>query len=253
VRVRNNVGYWLTPFHRRFGRVIGKLCSVTLTNSEDGREALAANEGLKADRVRVIENGVDIERFPVTRPPDTGGQLVRIGAVANLRAVKNIDGLVRVAAEICRNRPHVRFEIAGDGEERTALESQIRAHGVADRFSLTGTVCNVPGFLAGLDIAVLGSHSESMSNALLEYMAAGRAIIATDVGSNGRVVRHEREGLIVPRGNDGALVKAIERLLADPTLARGLGEAARDRAASEFSRGAMVRRFEEFFSSLVKN
>ncbi|HKA07654.1 MAG TPA: glycosyltransferase [Gemmataceae bacterium] len=211
-----------------------------------------ANEGLQADRVRVIENGVDLERFPGTRLPDTRGQVVRIGAVANLRAVKNIDGLVRAAAAVCRVDPRVRFDVAGDGEQRPALESQIRATGLGDRFMLSGTARDVPGFLAGLDIAVLCSHSESMSNALLEYMAAGRAIVATDVGSNSRLVRHEREGLIVPPRNDDALAKAIERLLGDATLARRLGAAARERAASEFSRGAMVRRFEEFFSSLVK-
>jgi L-malate glycosyltransferase len=252
VRVRNNAGYWLTPFHRRLGRIIGKFCSVTLTNSEDGRQALVANEGLPTGQVRVIENGVDLDRFPVTRPPDTGGQAVRIGAVANLRAVKNIDGLVRATAVVCRADSRVRFEVAGEGDERPNLESQIRAAGLGDRFTLSGIARDVPGFLAGLDIAVLCSHSESMSNALLEYMAAGRAIVATDVGSNGRVVRHEREGLIVARGDDEALAKAIERLLSDPGLARRLGAAARERAASEFSRGAMVRRFEEFFSSLVK-
>ena len=252
VRVRNNVGYWLTPLHRRLGRVVGKLCSVTLTNSEDGRQALAANEGLPTDRVRVIENGVDVDRFPVTRPPDTGGQAVRVGAVANFRPVKNIDGLVRAATVVCRADPRVRFEVAGEGDERPDLEAQIRTAGLEDRFRLSGTTRDVPGFLARLDIAVLCSHSESMSNALLEYMAAGRAIVATDVGSNGRLVRHEREGLIVPPGNDDALIKAIERLLGDWSLARRLGTAARERVTSEFSRGAMVGRFEEFFSSLVK-
>jgi L-malate glycosyltransferase len=252
VRVRNNVGYWLTPLHRQLGRVVGKFCSLTLTNSEDGRHALEANEGLKTDRIRVIENGVDLERFSVTGLPDTGGQVVRIGALANLRAVKNIDGLVRSAAVICRADSRAQFNVAGEGEDRPVLESQIRAAGLKNRFTLSGITRDVPGFLAGLDIAVLCSHSESMSNSLLEYMAAGRAIVATDVGSNSRLVRHEREGLIVAPGNDDALVKAIERLLRDATLARRLGTAARERAASEFSRGAMVRRFEEFFSSFVK-
>jgi len=252
VRVRNNVGYWLTPLHSRLGRIVGKICTVTVTNSEVGRKALAANEGLPADGIRVIENGVDVERFPPTAPPNTGRSVARIGAVANLRGVKNIDGLVRAAAIIRRADPRVRFDVAGEGDERPILEDQIRVAGLADCFVLTGAVRDVPGFLAGLDVAVLCSHSESMSNALLEYMAAGRAIVATDVGSNSRLVRHEREGLIVPPGNDEALAKAIARLLGDATLARRLGTAARERAASEFSRGAMVRRFEEFFSSLVK-
>jgi glycosyltransferase involved in cell wall biosynthesis len=252
VRVRNNAGYWLTPLHRRLGRIVGRLCSLTLTNSDQGRRSLIASEGLPADRIRVIENGVDLERFPVTAPPGAGGRVVRIGALANLRTVKNVDGLVRVAEVICRAHPHVRFAVAGEGEQRLALECQVRATGLKDRFALVGTVSDVPGFLAGLDIAVLCSHSESMSNALLEYMATGRAIVATDVGSNARMVRPGREGLIVPQGDDAALTGAIGRLIADPALAQSLAAAARDRAAAEFSRGAMVRRFEEFFASLVK-
>ena len=111
----------------------------------------------------------------------------------------------------------------------------------------------MPSFLNGLDITVLPSHSESMSNALLEYMAAGRAIVATNVGATGRLVRHAREGLIVPSGNDAALEDAIRCLLNEPGLARSLGAAAWERAANEFSRGAMVRRFEDFFESLLTN
>jgi glycosyltransferase involved in cell wall biosynthesis len=90
-----------------------------------------------------------------------------------------------------------------------------------------------------------------MSNALLEYMAAGRAIVATDVGANGRLVRHEREGLMVPAGDDATLAGALRRYLRDPALARTLGAAARRRAEDRFSRAAMVCRFEEFFTDLV--
>jgi glycosyltransferase involved in cell wall biosynthesis len=90
-----------------------------------------------------------------------------------------------------------------------------------------------------------------MSNALLEYMAAGRAIVATDVGANARLVRAEREGLIVPPGDDVALERAIRRYLECPPLARDLGAAARTRAR-EYSRESMVRRFEDFFVSLAE-
>lgn len=250
VRVRNNTGYWLTPRHRCLGRLIGRLCPVTLTNSEDGRRAVAEAEGLSLERVRVVENGVDLDRFSPGPPPDTGRAVVRIGAVANLRPVKNIDGLVRVAAAVCRADARVRFEVAGEGEQRPELERLIREARLVDRFQLLGPVHDVPSFLTGLDVAVLPSHSESMSNALLEYMAAGRAIVATDVGSNARLVRPGCEGLIVPPGDDGALQVAIFRYLESPPLARALGAAARLRAG-EFGREAMVRRFEDFFVSLV--
>jgi glycosyltransferase involved in cell wall biosynthesis len=252
VRVRNNVGYWMTPLHRRLGRLVGRL-GLTLTNSDDARRAVLESEGPSPDRVRVIENGVDLDRFPPGRPPDTARSVVRVGAVANLRPVKNIDGFVRVAAAIARDHSRVQFEVAGEGDQRTALQEQVRAAGLNDRFILRGSVEDVPTFLAGLDVAVLCSHSESMSNALLEYMAAGRAIVATDVGANARLVCDRRDGLIVPPGNEAAMEAAIREYLGHPALALRCGAAARERAAAEFSRGAMVRRFEEFFSSLAQS
>lgn len=250
VRVRNNAGYWLTPLHRRLGRLVGRL-GQTVTNSEDARRAVVEAEGLPAGRVTVIENGVDLERFAGSPLPDTGRAAVRIGAVANLRPVKNIDGLVRAAAIVCRADPRVMFEVAGEGPERPALEDLIRRFGLADRFVLRGSVTDVPAFLAGLDVAVLCSHSESLANALLEYMAAGRAVVATEVGASRRLILHGREGLLVPPGNDEALAGAIQAYLRDPALARRCAEAALGRVSREFARSAMVRRCEAFFSELA--
>ena len=104
--------------------------------------------------------------------------------------------------------------------------------GLTGRMRLIGSVVDVPTFLASLDIAVNCSHSESMSNAVLEYMAAGRAIVATDVGANGRVIRNELEGLIVPAHDNVALVNALRRYLEEPEFARLCGSAARLRAES---------------------
>ena len=251
VRVRNNVGYWLTPTHRFVGRLVGRLATKTLTNSEEGRRALAANEYLPPRKIAVIENGVDLDRFQNPRPVDTGGEFVRVGAVANLRPVKNIEGLIRVAAMLAPAYPNLHFEVAGTGDLREVLQAQIDAAGLRDRFVLRGAVENVPEFLARIDIAVLPSHSESMSNALLEYMAAGRAIVATDVGANARLVRAEVDGLIVPPDDDAALAAAVERFLRAQPFAQQCGASARARAESEYSRPAMVRRFENFFLRLL--
>lgn len=253
VRVRNNAGYWLTGRHRWLGRLAGQVASVTLTNSAAARDAVQRAEGLTPARIRVIENGVDVERFAALRPPAMDASIVRVGAVANLRPVKNVDGLIRVATDLCRNDDRVRFAVAGDGDERASLADQIRNAGLGDRFVLRGSVPDVAGFLGGIDVAVLPSHSESMSNALLEYMAAGRAIVATDVGANARLVRHGRDGLIVPPGDDLALGAAVRQFIREPGLAQAMGAGARQRAAAEFSRTSMVERFETFFESLLTN
>ena len=252
-RVRNNVGYWLTKQHRHLGRWVGKLCGYTLTNSEAAQTAVCEAEGLAQARVRVLENGVDLERFDGLRPSSVTGELVRIGAVANLRAIKNVDGLIRVAENLCQRYPHLRFEIAGEGPMRPALERQIAAASLQERFCLRGSVADIPSFLGSLDIAVLCSHSESMSNALLEYMAAGRTIVVTDVGANSRLLRHEIDGLLVPVQSDIALEQALLRVLASPLESQQFAQSAQQRAKDEFSRAAMVRRFEEMLLSAKRH
>jgi glycosyltransferase involved in cell wall biosynthesis len=153
---------------------------------------------------------------------------------------------------VCDRYPNVVFEVAGDGEQRSELERLHADLRLGDRFLLRGSVSDVPGFLRALDVAVLPSHSEGMSNALLEYMAAGRAIVATDVGANSTLIRDSEHGLIVPPDNPEPLAESLERLLADSLLATRLGTAARCRARAEYSRDAMRRRFEDFYHELAR-
>ena len=175
----------------------------------------------------------------------------RVGCVANLRPVKNIDGLMRAAKLALERFPQLVFEVAGDGEQREELERLHAELGLGGRFVLRGSVADVAGFLRTVEIAVLPSHSEGMSNALLEYMSAGRAVIATDVGANAKLVEHEKSGLIVPPGDEAAVVDAIARYMAKPLRAASYGAAARTRVEGEYSRAAMTRRFEAFYRELV--
>src|SRR5262249_12459235 len=156
-------------------------------------------------------------------------------------------GLVRAAAELRRSHSHVQFEVAGNGEQRPELEALRARLGMGESFRLLGSVSDIPVFLARQDIAVLCSHSEGMSNGLLEYMAAGRAIVATDVGANARLIADGIHGLIVPAKDPAALVAALKRLIECPMEARKMAAAARRRVEIEYSREAMVRRFEDFY------
>jgi glycosyltransferase involved in cell wall biosynthesis len=251
VRVRNNLGYWLTSKHRLLGRLLHPFVNLTLTNTSSGKQALIEREGHRSQRVEVLENGVDSGRFKRFMLPDTSRSRVRVGCVANLRAVKNINGLLRAAKTAIERFPKLVFEVAGDGEERGELERLHSDLGLGDRFRFRGSISDVGEFLRTVDIAVLPSHSEGMSNALLEYMAAGRAVIATAVGSNPELVRHGKDGLIVPPGDEPALVEAIGNLLENPLRAAGFGASARKRVEAEYSREAMCRRFESFYRQLA--
>ncbi|MGL6075177.1 MAG: glycosyltransferase [Fimbriiglobus sp.] len=249
VRVRNNLGYWLTRKHRLGNRLLRPMIDGILTNSEAGREALLQTDGLPEERVQVIENGVDLERFAGFPAPFSTSRPPTIGCVANLRPVKNIDGFLRAAKLVVETHPQARFIVAGDGEERVALETLRRELGLEQHFEFRGSVRDVPGFLRQLDVAVLPSHSEGMSNAILEYAAAGRAIIATDVGANARLLP-SGTGQIVPAGNTFALASAIRQYLDQPTLARSHGHEAKNHVTCQHSREAMVTRFEDYFLNL---
>ena len=155
------------------------------------------------------------------------------------------------AGLVAATHPHVTFHIAGEGELRRTLEELVADLKLTDRVFLPGTIQDVPGFLAKLDIAVLCSRSEGMSNAILEYMAAEKAIVATAVGGNGQLLEHERHGLLIPPGDPYQLGEAMRRLLNDPALAFRLAQAARKRVEERYSRQAMVRRFEAFYQDLL--
>jgi glycosyltransferase involved in cell wall biosynthesis len=253
LRTRNNLGHWLTPLHRFLGRLLNGLTTRTVTNCRAAKDALLAAEGPHPDSVVVLENGVDLSRFDSIAPLEVPapGARVRVGITANLRPVKGLDVLLQAAGRLAGVHPHLHFEIAGEGEQRQELERQALACGLAGRFVLRGRVDDVPAFLSTLHIAVLCSHAEGMSNALLEYMAAGRAIVATAVGAATELITDEEHGLLIPPGDPAPLAEAIDRLVRAPEVAVQFGGAARLRARQHYSREAMVRRFEDFYEGLL--
>jgi glycosyltransferase involved in cell wall biosynthesis len=252
VQTRNSLSYWMTPTLLRTSRIINRLVSATVANCEACRQAVLADVAPPRKSVLVLENGVDLERFAKVPPVESRrGQQRWVGMVANLRPVKDPETFLRAAAQVAGTHPEVHFSIAGEGQLRPALEQLARELRVEERFHLPGPVADVPHFLAALDLAVLCSTSEGMSNAILEYMAAGRPIVATAVGANSQLIENRGTGLLVPPGDPAQLARAISELLDDPDRAALLGAAARRRCQEHYSRQRSVRRFEDFFLKLA--
>lgn len=250
VRTRNNLGYWMKPLDRLLGRVYNRLVDRTIANCVPCRQAVIEDEGAAPQSVVVLENGVDLSRFVQGRTRSGGPR--RVGMVANLRPVKDVELFVRAAADVVDHHPDVTFAVAGEGEQRPVLERMITDLGLAGRFLLPGSTPDVPAFLADLDVAVLCSRSEGMSNAVLEYMAAGKPVVATAVGANVQLIENGVNGLLVPPGDWAQLAGALDRLLRDPEEAARLGAAARRHVQERYSREAMVRRFEAFYQDLLR-
>lgn len=221
---------------------------------------LAREESLAARRMLWIPNGVDSGRF---RPQPTQARLesrralgladaeVAFGCVASLSPVKCHDHLLQAFAQVHRQLPHTRLLLIGDGPLRPQIEQQIAALGLDAAVSLLGNRADVEAVLPALDVAVLASSTEGMSNALLEAMACGLPIVATAVGGNLQLVQHEVSGLLVPVGQPAALAGALLALTQAPDTRHRMGMAARARIEREFSLDSMVRSFDRLYQRLL--
>jgi L-malate glycosyltransferase len=254
LRTRNNSGHWTTPLHRLLGRCLRLFTTGTLANCNAARDSLLREERHDPNSVHVLENGVDLERFD--RIPAFRGvsesRPFRIGVVANLRQVKGLDVLIDAARIMATRNVTFVLEIVGEGEERLSLQRQIDAAGLTTKVLLSGNRDDVPRFLSRLDLAVLCSRAEGLPNAVLEYMAAGRPVVATRVGAVADLIDDGVHGLLVPPNDATALAGAIERLLTDRRLAIACAAAGRERVADRYGRSAMIRRFEDFYDRLPR-
>jgi L-malate glycosyltransferase len=205
---------------------------------------------LPMERVRYVPNGVDVARFS-SPASDAQVSIARradelvVGTVAPLRPEKNIGRLLRVFAALDNSIP-ARLVVAGDGSERPGLERLAGELGIADRVVFTGQVAP-EAILATFDLFALSSDTEQMPNALLEAMAASRAVAAVNVGDVRSIVCKANRDFIVPRDDRPAFAAAIRQLLRDPQKRRMLGLKNRERVVTAFSQERMFAAYSEIF------
>jgi glycosyltransferase involved in cell wall biosynthesis len=214
-------------------------------------------EGCPLEKIVVIPNGVRGVVGAASPAPDAGlvrasaGDVV-VGTITRLVWKRGHDDLLQAAALTRKRHPSARFVVIGDGPLREELEDKARRLGLNGGVRFVGAVPEAARLLPQIDVFVLSSRWEGMSNSLLEAMAAGRPVVATSVGGNPEVVCHGETGFLVPPGNPEAMSDAIGRLLADRALAQRLGEAGRIRAESAFTLEAMVGRLEALYEHLLE-
>lgn len=258
---RRNVGYWHNWFHVLILRFLNRWTTQYLANSKAAAAKAVEVERVAPGKITVIYNGLDLQEYRSFSPEARSRRRrewkiadneTLIGSVANLRDVKNIDSFVRAAASLDKEFPTLKYVVVGDGADREKLRNLIDSLSLADKFRLAGRHTDVASCLAAFDIAVMCSSFESFSNSLMEYMAAGLPIIASNVGGNGEAVSHNENGLLYPVDDDKELANGLRKLLSDRHLAAGLGQAARKSAFARFSREAYIRSHEEYYTNLMK-
>lgn len=234
-----------------------------VTVSRSLRDYLVERVGIRPERITTICNGVDTDKFrPAQRKPDgalpphlRGEGLVVIGTVGRLQPVKNQQMLLAAFADVVRERgdaaASARLLVVGDGPLRARLEQQARTLGIAQRVCFAGDRADVAQLLQCLDVFVLPSLAEGISNTLLEAMATGLPVIATRAGGNVELVEDGANGALFDLADAQALTRLITGYLAEPALRRRHGARSRQRAVENFSLQAMVDSYRGTYERLL--
>lgn len=223
VATRKNQGYWMTKQELLLQKALNRVPDLFVANSEATRQWAHKNECIALDRIRVIHNGLTGAFVPLSDERRVNSRDILgvehscpvAGIVANLRPVKRIDVFLRAAAIAAKELPTARFVVVGEGEERGKLESLCAELGLTPQVTFLGRRPDIMDIISAFDVGVLSSDSESFSNAVVEYMAAGLAVAATDVGGCREALGDSPAAALVAPGDFEALGKAMARLLAD--------------------------------------
>lgn len=236
--------------HRRLASGVDHFIAVSQAVVDTSAETC----GWPLDRVCVIHNGIDTE---AVRAGDRAACRSALGlgeaepivlTLARLDPMKGLDVLIDAAAKV----PDAVFLIAGEGPERGALERQVAQLGLGDRVRLLGWRSDCADLMAACDLYVLPSRFEALGVSRLEAMAAGRAVITTDLPSSHELIKDDSTGVLVPVDDPDALADAIRELLADRARCRRLGHAARSHIERNFTVQSMVREIEMIYDEQIE-
>jgi glycosyltransferase involved in cell wall biosynthesis len=253
-------GLWKSQCRVMFDRVLNSVTDLRICVSHDILEIRAQREGTPRSKLEYLPNGVDLDRFKST----TRGKqeiMAELGwpaddplvvSVGRLVSEKNYPLLVEAIASVKDSIPTVRCVIAGEGKRRNEIDSHIEKTGAGENIKLVGSRNDIADLLHAADVFVLASIREGFPVSLIEAMACGKAIVATDVGGIPDAIAGGENGLLVQPGDAPALSEAISRLLVDKDLAGNMGRAALETAAEKFSLQHVVQRTKEIYFNLYR-
>jgi sugar transferase (PEP-CTERM/EpsH1 system associated) len=250
--------------HQRVRRLYSPFVHRYVALSQDLANYLADRVGIAPTRVEQIYNGVDAERFcpplggpqPIAGAPFGAPRHWLIGTVGRMQTVKHQTLLARAFVRLLELQPalcgRARLVMVGDGPLRSQAQAILAEAGVAHLAWLPGELAAVPAVMQGLHCFVLPSLAEGVSNTILEAMASGVPVIATDVGGNAELVTHGVTGEVVPSDDVDAMAAALLRQATDPTQADAMGLAGRVEVERRFSLQAMVSAYHALYDQALR-
>ncbi len=246
----------------KFRRVIAqkillRMVDCTITVSKDLQSRIARDFNVKEKLFIPIINGVDFSKFnhrqgkssiSVREELGIDDKAVLIGSIGRLVDVKNYPLLINVINEFVIKGLDIYLIIVGDGPVKVKLQQGIKDYGLNDRVFLPGRKDNIPDYLSAFDIFVLTSDFEGISNTILEAMACGVPVVATNVGGTPEIVDDGNTGLLVKPRNKNELFNSLKKLYDDPPLRQKMGESAINAIAEKFSLMRMVNEYENIYT-----
>jgi glycosyltransferase involved in cell wall biosynthesis len=257
VSSRRDLGswWWYTPRNRKILRSIQRLSHVVVANSEMVRQHLINHDGFSPAHVRVLYNGIDVERFANVEGTRnelgsySGNKLIAVSANMHTHT-KGHDRIITAAQTVCSAIPDCVFVFIGDGALRSQFERKVRSLALEENFLFLGQRNDVAALLARCDVGLLASSAEGLPNAVLEYMAAGLPVVATSVGGIPEIIGQSQAGLLVPPETPDALADALIAVLKDPAKAKAMGQAGKKRVHEEFSFDRLLEDLQNLYSEI---
>jgi len=242
----HGVDVWMSAVQRSLERWTARFARRLIAVSEEVKRFYVSSVGVPSEKISVVYNGIDLDRFPAAAAVGKravsgvpGGDIL-VGFAGRLEEEKDLATWLRAARRITESAPGAAFLIAGEGSERRSLEKLSASLGLSGRVRFLGLREDIEEVIAACDIVMFSSRYEGISLALLEAMAGGKAVVTTRVGGNVEVVRDGVNGLLVAPGDETALAAAVLRLAADADGRARLGEEARRTVVERFSHGRWV-------------
>lgn len=251
---------WKGGFYRLIDRFTAGYARMIIANSQAVKASLVEDVGIKADKIKVIVNGIDPGRFnsnvdivDMKRQLGLSKDKMVVGTVTRLHPEKNPEVFIDAASIVKKEHDNIQFVVVGDGRLMNALKQQVARLGLSSDVIFTGERDDVAQILKVMDIFVLTSLWEGLSVSILEAMASAVPVVATDVGGTKEVVDNGVTGVLIPRKNPTETANAISMLLSKPDKLRQMGSRGKEHVEKYFTLNDMIKKIEDLYESLAES
>lgn len=247
------------PERRIINRMLSHITDKIVAVSEEVKKDIIRYDKIEPSKVVVLPNGIDVERFnPKGNFADIRKEFsikqgaIVVGFIGRIVPAKGLQYLIDSIPYVNEEFKNIKLLIIGEGSIVARLHEQAKEKKVYDSIIFTGRRRDIPDILSCIDVFVMPSIAEGLPNALLEAMAMGKPIVATEVGGIPEVMKNGVNGLLVPPRDPSALATAMKGLIGNDRLAAQMGDAARDLVLDKFSMRAIAQKWQTLYLSILK-